>query len=848
VTTGWAQTDLNIYTDSLQNNWENWSWSTTLDFSSTAKVHGGAAAISATMTGGYAGFSLHHADIDTSPYTDLSFWVHGGPTGGQLLRVYAELSGVPQPSVDLDPLPTNSWRQITLSLASLGVANRPNFSRFNLQSRSGSALPVFYLDDLKLVANPVVLPAVALTAPVEGAVYTSPASVPLAAVVTTNGHTINKVQFLAGGSPVAEATVPPYNGTWSGGAPGSYAVTARVTYDGTATRDSAPANIILASNTAFSVTINVRLNRHSISPLIYGTAFASAADLADLNFTINRSGGNSETRYNWQLNAHNHAADWYFQSIGDTPATAGAAADDFVTSTKAGGALPALTIPMIEWMPRLGASRGKLASYSIAKYGPQTGNDSQWMPDAGNGISVTNSTPITWNDPNDANFPTNSQFQRAFVQHLTNRFGAATNGGVRHYILDNEHSIWHSTHQDVHPNGASRREIRDRMFDYAAKVREIEPAAQIWGPEEFGWSGYFYSGADLQYGGKYGWGYLPDRSTNGSLDYVCWLLDQFRQREVATGTRWLDYFTLHRYPEGAERNNNGADTSTATQLLRNRSTRSFWDPTYVDESWIGTPVQLIPRMKNWVATYYPGTKIGITEYNWYAENHINGATAQADLLGIFGREGLDLATRWTTPASSTPTYKAMKLYRNYDGNKSVFGDQSVSAIGSNPDQLAVFAAVRAGDGALTVMAINKQLGAAALVSLNLTNFPPAGTAQVWQLTAANTITRLGDLTFSGATVTNAVPPQSVTLFVLPAATPVPPSLRAAPRTGGAGGLTLAFDSQVNLKYQLQRSASLQPAAWNPVGEILISTGATIQMSDATPGSLPQYYRVTVFQP
>ena len=79
---------------------------------------------------------------------------------------------------------------------------------------------------------------------------------------------------------------------------------------------------------------------------------------------------------------------------------------------------------------------------------------------------------------------------------------------------------------------------------------------------------------------------------------------------------------------------------------------------------------LIPRMKNWVASYYPGTKIGITEYNWGAEGHINGATAQADILGIFGREGLDLATRWTTPAAARPLYKAMKMFRNYDGNKS----------------------------------------------------------------------------------------------------------------------------------------------------------------------------------
>ena len=109
-------------------------------------------------------------------------------------------------------------------------------------------------------------------------------------------------------------------------------------------------------------------------------------------------------------------------------------------------------------------------------------------------------------------------------------------------------------------------------------------------------------------------------------------------------------------------------------MLRNQSTRIFWDPNYVDPSWINNIIMLIPRMKNWVANYYPGTKIGITEYNWGAEPSINGATAQADILGIFGRENLDLATRWATPDSSTPTYKAIKMYRNYDGNKSTFGD------------------------------------------------------------------------------------------------------------------------------------------------------------------------------
>ena len=105
----------------------------------------------------------------------------------------------------------------------------------------------------------------------------------------------------------------------------------------------------------------------------------------------------------------------------------------------------------------------------------------------------------------------------------------------------------------------------------------------------------------------------------------------------------------------------------------------------------------------------------------------------------------------------------MKMFRNYDGNKSTFGDTSVSATGPNPDNVSAFAAVRSSDGALTLMVINKQLGASALATINLANFLPAGTAQVWQLTSANAITRLSDLTFTGTTITNTLPAQSITL-------------------------------------------------------------------------------------
>ena len=343
-------------------------------------------------------------------------------------------------------------------------------------------------------------------------------------------------------------------------------------------------------------------------------------------------------------------------------------------------------------------------------------------------------------------------------------------------------------------------EIRDKFFDYAGMVKSNDPGALVLGPEEWGWSGYLYSGYDQQYGGLHGWNFLPDRNANGGWDYVPWFLDQLRQRATNTNQRLLDYFTLHYYPQGAEYGN---DTSSAAQLTRNRSTRSLWDTNYVDASWINSIVMLIPRMKNWVATYYPGTKIGITEYNWGAENHINGATAQADIWGIFGREGLDLATRWTTPGTSTPTYNAMKMYRNYDGNKSVFGDTSVNAAVPNPDNVSVFAAVRSADNALTIMVINKQSTATATLSLAVSNFVNCGAAQVWQLTSANTITHLTDLSFNGLTLSNTVPAQSITLYVLPS----PPRLRVGSMSS-ASAFDFWLDGQANQKYVIQSATNL----------------------------------------
>jgi hypothetical protein len=147
----------------------------------------------------------------------------------------------------------------------------------------------------------------------------------------------------------------------------------------------------------------------------------------------------------------------------------------------------------------------------------------------------------------------------------------------------------------------------------------------------------------------------------------------------------------------------------------------------------------------------------------------------------------------------------MKLYRNYDGNKSTFGDTSIQAVVPNPDNVAAFAAVRTGDGAMTIMAINKDLNNATPVTLNITNFTATGPAQVWQLTSANTISHLSNTGLTNGVLSQVLPAQSITLFVLPGATTF--HLRIGTNRP-PGQLELWLDGQSGQSYVLQSGTDL----------------------------------------
>ena len=123
-----------------------------------------------------------------------------------------------------------------------------------------------------------------------------------------------------------------------------------------------------AQNPATSVNVDANANRHAINPNIYGIAYGSATDMTNLNAPLNRWGGDATSRYNWQIDAHSAAADWYFETYPDGNGTPAGSADAYVTTTRANpGAEPLFTIPMIDWLANLGPNQSTLEGFSDRK-------------------------------------------------------------------------------------------------------------------------------------------------------------------------------------------------------------------------------------------------------------------------------------------------------------------------------------------------------------------------------------------------------------------------------------------------------------------------------------------------
>jgi hypothetical protein len=124
-------------------------------------------------------------------------------------------------------------------------------------------------------------PTVTLTNPPNGATFTAPATVNLAATASDAGGTVTKVEFFNGAAKLGEDTTAPYSFTWGGVTAGTYTLTARATDDLGASTTSAPATITVSSaNTAPTANITEPANgaTFAFKPTITITATASDSD------------------------------------------------------------------------------------------------------------------------------------------------------------------------------------------------------------------------------------------------------------------------------------------------------------------------------------------------------------------------------------------------------------------------------------------------------------------------------------------------------------------------------------------------------------------------------------------
>lgn len=667
-----AASDLLIYDDSLAGGWWDGSWDTNLNLNNMSQHQSGSVSASAAFSTAWGGVYFGtSAPQDATNYSAVRFWIHGGSSGSQHIAVKLIDAAGSTWNNSFAITPTaNVWTPYTITLTSFGITN--TIGGVAWQDTSGSAQPIFYLDNITLVAAPVAPPP------------------------------------------------PP------------------------------------------ALSVDVSANRHAISPYIYGMNFADAALAAELQLPVDRYGGNATTRYNYLNDTANRASDWFFENIPNNTPGGVSESDAFVNKDRGAGAKTILTMPLIGWTPKDNVFR---CGFSIAIYGAQQSSDNG----CGNGVWITG-TNVSGNNPLDTSLAITESFDAGWVHHLVSSFDTAGNGGVMFYDLDNEPMLWNSTHRDAHPNPTSYDEMRTRTYAYAPAIKAGDPSAKTLGPALWGWSAYF----DSAVGGS-------DRSAHGNTPFVDWYLQQMRSYEITHGVRVLDYLDLHYYPQAPTVALEPAGNAY-TQSLRLRSTRSLWDPTYIDESWIagtsdGPYVRLIPRMRDWVSNNYSGTKIALGEYNWGALDDINGALTEAELLGIFGRESLDLAALWDPPSTSQPGAFAFRMYRSYDGTGGMFGATSVSATSTVTDTLSVFAAQRSSDNAVTILVINKTAGPLT-TTLSLKGFAPAPSARVYRYSKANlgSILPQADQAVSASGFVATYPASSITLFVIPSSTTVTPRI------------------------------------------------------------------------
>lgn len=503
---------------------------------------------------------------------------------------------------------------------------------------------------------------------------------------------------------------------------------------------SAQVGVVAADSTA-TITIDTSSERVPISPFIYGTN----QDLTGTeNWAARRMGGNRLTGYNWENNASNAGKDYLHQSDEwmcvtvpdaqcDVPGSAVSAFHD--RSLEMGVDYSLVTLQMAGYVAR--DTDGPVDER-------ETAPSDRWVEvQFAKGASFS-TTPNATDD---------RVYMDEFVNFLVDTYGTASDPeGIRGYALDNEPALWPETHPRIKPDKPTYAELVDESVALSRAVKAVDADAEIFGPVLYGFAAY----RNLQDA-------LDANNVGAGYDwFIDYYLDAMQQASAAEGKRLLDVLDIHWYPEargGGQRIVFDDTGNEDTQAARMQAPRTLWDPTYREDSWIATYfdeyLPLLPKLQESIDTYYPATKLAITEFSYGGEDHISGGIAMADALGIFGEHNVYLATYWNLTGGATDYVSAAyKLYRNYDANGAAYGNTSVQADTSDTVNSSVYAA-EGDNGALHIIVLNKSFDETLDAQFSITSGTTYTSGVVWgfdaespTITQASSITRISDNQFA----------------------------------------------------------------------------------------------------
>jgi hypothetical protein len=421
-----------------------------------------------------------------------------------------------------------------------------------------------------------------------------------------------------------------------------------------------------------------------ISPLIYGTnnrVDDGGSDMTDaLSFL--RLGGNRWTAYNWENNYSNAGVDWFHQN--DTYLSPSQSPGDAILRhhnvVKQVGAPVLMTMPITDYL-------------AADKNGPVDCADPNRLQNrfVRNNLNQKDFSSVQ-PDTSDA-----VVYQGQFVRYMAQQLADYP----RFYSMDNEPDLWHETHPCLRSSNVSYLELLNRNIQAASLVKALDPEAQVFGSVNYGYSGFI------------GLQHAPDSA--GKPIWLSYYLQEMKKASLQRGSRLLDVLDIHFYPEAVGGGQRVVVESSEEGVVQERvqAARSLWDDSYKENSWIAQsylngPIRLIPWLKELIDQDFPGTRIAITEYYYGGGKDISGALAQADVLGVYGAQGVYAANLWPLKDQVPFAHAGLRMFRNFDKAGSHFADVSLSTVVSDNEKFSVHAAIDSTNSKkVTLVVINK---------------------------------------------------------------------------------------------------------------------------------------------